>query len=165
MKRTSTCGVCARQYESNYNGQRPKCGACRQRPQGGANGTGGRGDGPRGSGRPPRRGSRDGGASGRGASGRGASGGRASGGGASGGGASEGGESSSKKDLLPKLYSSRIYKEYLEALHVQRIPHYLNQVEPVPVETPKPKQRTARHGSTSLTSSHARRSTGEGASS
>ena len=87
MKRTSTCGVCARQYESNYNGQRPKCGACRQRPQGGANGTGGRGDGPRGSGRPPRRGSRDGGASGRGASGRGASGGRASGGGASGGGA------------------------------------------------------------------------------
>ena len=62
-------------------------------------------------------------------------------GGGSGGEAGEAGESGSM-ELLPKLYSSRIYKEYLKKENIQRIPHYLAQVE-------MPKQLPARRGNTS----------------
>ena len=46
-------------------------------------------------------------------------------------------------ELLPKLYSSRIYKEYLKAQHIHRIPHYLAHVE-------SPKQLPARRANISL---------------
>ena len=61
------------------------------------------------------------------------------------GGGGDGGEGGAKgsKELLPKLYSSRIYKEYLNAQNVQRIPHYLAHVEP-----PKPPPKAGR-GNTS----------------
>ena len=39
------------------------------------------------------------------------------------------GEANNSMELLPKLYSSRIYKEYLAAQHIHRIPHYLAHVE------------------------------------
>jgi hypothetical protein len=65
--------------------------------------------------------------------------GRDGGGGGDGGGGPAGGG----KELLPKLYSSRIYKEYLNAQNVQRIPHYLALVEP-----PKPPPKAGR-GNTS----------------
>ena len=48
----------------------------------------------------------------------------------------EGGARGSK-ELLPKLYSSRIYKEYLSAQNVQRIPHYLANVASPPPKPPK----------------------------
>jgi len=77
---------------------------------------------------------------------RGAAGGGAAGGGAAGeageGGAADGAERNSM-ELLPKLYSSRIYKEYLKAQHIHRIPHYLAHVE-------SPKQLPARRASISL---------------
>ena len=53
-----------------------------------------------------------------------------------GGGGGEGGARGSK-ELLPKLYSSRIYKEYLSAQNVQRIPHYLANVASPPPKPPK----------------------------
>ena len=53
-----------------------------------------------------------------------------------GGGGGEGGAKGSK-ELLPKLYSSRIYKEYLNAQNVQRIPHYLANVASPPPKPPK----------------------------
>lgn len=77
---------------------------------------------------------------------RGVAGGGAAGGGAAGeageGAAADGAESNSM-ELLPKLYSSRIYKEYLKAQHIHRIPHYLAHVE-------SPKQLPARRANISL---------------
>lgn len=44
--------------------------------------------------------------------------------------ASEDDEGQSFTETIPKLYSSRVYKEYLQSRRINRIPHFLHAVEP-----------------------------------
>mmetsp|Transcript_37538 Transcript_37538/g.109955 ORF Transcript_37538/g.109955 Transcript_37538/m.109955 type:complete len:185 (+) Transcript_37538:401-955(+) len=68
--------------------------------------------------------------------------------GAGGAGAAEGGEAEDEEqnltDTIPKLYSSRMYKDYLKSQRHTRMPHYLTRVED------SPKQLSSRRGNIPL---------------
>lgn len=87
------------------------------------------------------------------------------GGGRSGAGGSGGGEEGEEEDeeqnltdTIPKLYSSRMYKDYLKSQRHTRMPHYLTRVED------SPKQLSSRRGNIPLIDSPTNDGPGDAAS-